>query len=63
MEQPALALEHPGQLVVENLRIKLSGNAEARRVVQDRVDRGVRQRTDPLRNIGLLQIQCAACLG
>src|SRR3954470_13978660 len=39
VEQPAAALQDSGELFIEGLRVELSGDAEARRVVQDRVER------------------------
>lgn len=63
MEQAAATTQHPRQLVIEQLRIQLAGNAEARRVVQDGIDRIVCQRGDVLRDIGVGQLQASAVGG
>src|SRR6185312_1820519 len=39
VEQLTAALEHPGQLVIKQLRIEFAGDAESRRVMQYGIDR------------------------
>src|SRR4030095_12425458 len=46
VEEQAARAEYPRELIVEGLRIQLSRDAEARRIVQDRRDRAGRQRLD-----------------
>jgi hypothetical protein len=48
VKQAAAAAQHACQLIVERLRIQLAGNAEARRIVQQRVHRGVGDPRDRL---------------
>src|SRR5471032_1227978 len=62
MKESALALEHPGQLVIKNLRVKLAGDTETRRVVQNRVDRIAGQRDDLIGNVAVSQRQTIAGL-
>src|SRR5579884_2618 len=43
VEQPPAAFENARELVVEALCIQLTGDTEARRIMQDRIHRGGRQ--------------------
>jgi len=62
VEHQPPASQHAREVVIERLRIQLSGDAEARRVVQDRVHRSIRQRDDLLGDVALRQRQGAARL-
>src|SRR5690242_12971490 len=53
VEQAAAATEYARELAVEHLRVELAGDAEARRVVQERVDRGVGHLRDRFGHVGM----------
>ena len=57
MEQPAFALQHAREVVVEDLRIEFAGDAEARRVVEDGVERRVGQRRDLFGDVALSEVK------
>ena len=60
MEQTAAALQHARQLAVKRLRIQFTGNAEARRVVQQGAEAGGRQGRDGFGHVALAQFQRTA---
>src|SRR5712664_2741387 len=53
MKQPAFALEHPGHVVIEDLRVEFSGDTKTRRVVQNTNDRPAGQHGDSLGDVAL----------
>ena len=57
MEQPSALAQHPRQLLVERQRIQLTGNAEARRVMQDGVETGIGQCRNFQRHVRMRQPQ------
>jgi hypothetical protein len=57
VEQEAADLQNARQLVVKRLRIELTCNTEARRIVQDRVDRTRRLFHHLPGDVALLQYQ------
>src|SRR6185312_16291346 len=59
VEKSSAATQHPRELAVERLRVQLAGDAETRRVVQQRVDRGVGDLRDRRQRVGMLQVQPA----
>jgi hypothetical protein len=63
VEQRAARAQHPGQLVVEGLRVQLAGNAETRRVVQHGIEAGIRQRGDGGPRRAMMKLQAPAVLG
>ncbi|MNT73148.1 hypothetical protein D3C72_2118170 [compost metagenome] len=63
MEQAATLADDAGEMVVEHLRVQFAGNAEARRVVQDRIDAVAGDLFDLLRHVTVAEVQATASGG
>src|SRR3954471_6958153 len=59
VEEPATTTQYACELLVEGLRIEFACDAEARRIVQQRVDRGVRDALDRVGYIRVRQVEAA----
>ncbi|MOA38032.1 hypothetical protein D3C78_1596790 [compost metagenome] len=63
MEQATALADDAGEVVVEHLRVQFAGDAEARRVVQDRVDAVAGHLFDLLRHVAVAEVQATASGG
>src|SRR3569833_1221318 len=63
VKQLALALQHPDQLIIENLRVEFAGDTEARRVVQNGINRIAQQQHNLLDDVTQRQTQYIVNLG